>query len=165
MPEAALGSRSAAAVAGGLPWSAGGVCRGAGTVAWEPRSATDFPAEVAVPGSVAAGLARTGVSPEQVSRPDGGADSAEVPALPIPRVGSSADRAAGAGVLPSANVPSGGVGTPSCSCAPRFAGEVAPPAGPAGPAGPSCGFGSGAWPALASSRLPPLLPRGGRAGS
>ncbi len=137
-------------------WSAGGV----GTVAWDPQPATNFAAEAAVPGAATAGLALTGVLPPQVSRPDGGADStatAEVPAPPFPRAGSSADRA-GAVVLPPALVPAGGDGTPGCSCTSRFAGEVPPPAGP------SCAFGSSAWPALASRR-PSLRPRGGRPGS
>ena len=81
-----------------------------------------------------------------------------VPAPPVPGADSSADSVAGAEVLPPALVPSGVGGTPGCSCAPRFAGEVAPPAGP------SCAVGSGAWPALASRR-PPRRPRRGRPGS
>ena len=100
-------------------WSAGGGVRGVGTVAWDPRSATDFAAGAAVPGAVAAGLALAGVLPPQASRPDGGADSSEVPAPPFPRAGFSADSAAGAGVLPPVIVPSG-AGTPSCCCASRF---------------------------------------------
>ena len=184
--EGALRPRSTAASAVGMLWSAGGVDRGVGTVACGPRSAVDFPAEVAVSGAVAAGLALTGVLPPQASRPDGRAGSAAtagVPAPPIPRAGSSADHAAGAsplppssvslpkdragssadsaagaGVLPPALVPSGVGGTPGCSCAPRFAGEVAPLAGP------SCAFGSGAWPVLASRRPLPR-PRRGRPGS
>ena len=142
--EGALRPRSAAASAVGMLCSAGGVGRGGGTVAWDPRLATDFSAEAAVPGAPTAGLALTGALPPQVSRPDGGAGSAataEVPAPPIPRAGSSAGSAAGAGVLSPAIVPSGVGGTPGCCCAPRFAGEVAPPAGP------SCAFGSGPWPA------------------
>ena len=175
--EGALRPRSTAAIAVGMLWSAGGVGRGVGTVACAPGSAADFAVEVVVSSAVAAGLALTAVPP-QVSRPDGGAGSAEVPAPPIPRAdssagsaataevrappillaGSSADRAAGAGVLPPALVPSGAGGTPGCSCALRFAGEAGPPAGPAG------AFGSGAWPTPAFRRPPPR-PRGGRPGS
>ena len=159
--EGALRPRSAAASAFGLLWSGDGVGRGVATVAWDPRSATDFAAEAAVPGAGGAGLPRTGVLPPQVSRPDGGAGSAAtagVPAPPFPRAGSSADSSAGAGVLPPALVPSGGVDSPGCSCASRFAGECAPPAGPC------CALGAGAWPALASWR-PPRRPRDGRPGS
>ena len=140
-------------------WAAGGVGRGVVTVAWDPRSATDFGAEIAVP-YAAPGLALTGVLPPQVSIPAGEAASAataEVPAPPLPRAGSSAHSAADAGVLSPAIVPSGG-GPPGCSCASRFASEAA------SPAGPCCVFGSGAWPALAPRR-PPLRPRGGRPGS
>ena len=151
--EGARRPRSAAARAAGKLWSAGGVVRGVGTVAWDPGSATNFATEAAVPGAAAAGLALTGVLPPQVSRPDGGAGSAataEVPAPSFPRAPSSADNAAGAGVLPPAIVPSGGGDTPRCSCAPRFAGEGAPPAGPC------CACGSGAWPAprRCGGRLP-----------
>ena len=114
-------------------WSAGGV----GTVARDPQPATNFAAEAAVPGAATGGLALTAELSPQVSRPDGGAGSAataEVPAPPIPRAGSSADSAVGAGLLLTALVPAGVGGTPGCSCATRFAGEVTPPAGP------SCAF-------------------------
>ena len=60
----------------GMLWSAGGVGRGVGTVACAHGSADDFGAEVAVSGAVADRLARTGVLPPQVSRPDDGAGSA-----------------------------------------------------------------------------------------
>ena len=186
--EGALRPRSTAAGAVGMLWSAGGIGRGVGTVPCAPGSAAAFAAEVAVSGAVADRLALTGVPPPQASRPDGGAGSAapaEVPAPPIPRAGSSADRAAGAspqppsrvslpkdragcsadsaagaGVLPPALVPSGAGGTPGCSCAPRFAGEVAPLAGPVlAPAAPA----PGACACLA--RHPPPRPRRGRPGS
>ncbi len=67
--EGPLRPRSPAARATCMPWSAGGVGRGVGTVAWDPRSGADFAADVAVPGAIAAGLALTGVLPEQVSQP------------------------------------------------------------------------------------------------
>ena len=90
--EGAWRPRSAVAVAVGMLWSAGGVGRGVDTAPRDPRSATNFAAEGALPDAPAVGLALTGVLPPQVSRPAGGTDSAataEVPAPPIPRAGSS----------------------------------------------------------------------------
>ena len=105
--EGALQPRSTAASAVGMLWSAGGVGRGAGTVPCAPGSAADFAAEVAVSSAVADRLARTGVLPPQASRPGGRGGSAapaKVPAPPIPRAGSSADRAAGASPQPPSSV-------------------------------------------------------------
>ena len=68
--------------------SAGGVGRGVGTGAWAPRSATDFAAEVAVPGAAAADLARTGVSPRKSRAP-----TAAPEALPPPRCRGRQSRA------------------------------------------------------------------------
>ena len=163
--EGALRPRSAAASALGLLWSAGGVGRGVGAAAWDPRSATDFAAEVAVPGAAAAGLARTGVLPPQVSRPAGGADSAataKVPAPPFPRADSFARTA-----LPAPGC------CHRCSCPPaaalrvalaRLASPAKVPRLPALPASSAPAPGPRLPPGGPPLRSP-LRPRGGRPGS
>ena len=136
--EAALQPRSATASAVGMLWSAGGVGRGVGAVAWAPQPADNFAAEVVAcralpaPGcchrrSCPPASAALRVAP---ARPASPAKSPRPPALPAPAAPASGPR-----LPPGAPLRARAAVAPGRSAAGRPA-PAAPPAAPASGAGP-----------------------------